>query len=101
VYFEASRGPYAAGEKSFIGQTLTRLGARNVSMPAGAVPAPEPRIVVRADPDFIMAGERSLENRACPIRAGADAGGEAGRCAFTAELDILVRPGPRMAEGAR
>ena len=30
VYFEVSRGPYAAGESSFIGETLTRLGVKNV-----------------------------------------------------------------------
>jgi iron complex transport system substrate-binding protein len=30
VYFEVSRGPYAAGPQSFIGETLTQLGVRNV-----------------------------------------------------------------------
>lgn len=39
VYFEVSRGPYAASESSFIGETLTRLGARNV-VPASLGPFP-------------------------------------------------------------
>ena len=30
VYFEVNSGPYAAGEASFIGETLTRLGAKNI-----------------------------------------------------------------------
>jgi iron complex transport system substrate-binding protein len=33
VYFEASRGQYAAGPSSFIGETLARLGVRNVVPP--------------------------------------------------------------------
>ena len=30
VYFEVNRAPFAAGETSFIGETLTRLGAKNI-----------------------------------------------------------------------
>ena len=30
LYFEVSRGPYAAGETSFIGETISRLGLGNV-----------------------------------------------------------------------
>ncbi|MEY3523987.1 MAG: hypothetical protein RIR92_52, partial [Pseudomonadota bacterium] len=39
VYVEVGRGPYAAGESSFIGQTLARLGARNI-VPAALGPFP-------------------------------------------------------------
>ena len=39
VYFEVSRGPYAAGESSFMGETLTRLGVKNI-IPAALGPFP-------------------------------------------------------------
>ncbi|RZJ16321.1 MAG: ABC transporter substrate-binding protein, partial [Haliea sp.] len=55
VYFEVSRGPYAAGEASFIGETLSRLGVKNV-VPAALGPFPKlnPEFIVRANPDVIM-----------------------------------------------
>lgn len=63
VYFEVSRGPYGAGESSFIGETLTRLGVKNI-VPASLGPFPRlnPEFVVRANPDLIMMGNRSMQN---------------------------------------
>jgi iron complex transport system substrate-binding protein len=104
VYFEVNSAPYAAGEASFIGETLARLGARNV-VPAALGPFPKlnPEFVVRADPDLIMVGERSaqgLEQR--PGWGRIKAVREGRICRFTAEQsDVLVRPGPRMGEAAR
>ena len=104
VYFEVNQGPYAAGASSFIGETLTRLGVRNV-LPAslGAFPKLNPEFVVRADPDLIMVGARSsagLLARPGWDRMRARRGGHL--CVFNeAESDMLVRPGPRMAEAAR
>ncbi len=104
VYFEVNNGPYAAGESSFIGETMTRLGVRNI-VPASLGPFPKinPEYVVRANPDLIMVGERSatgLEQR--PGWAGIRAVREGRVCRFTAdESDVLVRPGPRMGEAAR
>lgn len=105
VYFEASRGPYAAGEKSFIGQTLARLQLRNV-VDAGQGPFPRlnPEYVVKLDPDILMAGERSWKTGVpeYPGWAQMRAVKQGAICAFTPEQsDILVRPGPRMAEGAQ
>lgn len=105
VYFEASRGPYAAGEKSFIGQTLARLHLRNV-VDAGQGPFPRlnPEYVVKQDPDLLMAGERSWKTGVpeYPGWAQMRAVRQGAICAFTPEQsDILVRPGPRMAEGAQ
>ena len=105
VYFEASRGPYAAGERSFIGQTLTRLHLRNV-VDAGQGPFPRlnPEYVVRLDPDILMAGERAWKTGVpeYPGWAQMRAVKQGAICAFTPEQsDILVRPGPRMAEGAQ
>jgi iron complex transport system substrate-binding protein len=104
VYFEVSRGPYAAGESSFIGETLARLGVKNV-VPAklGPFPLLNPEYVVRSNPDVIMIGDRSpvdtvfypgwnsikavKNNRVCVFGLG--------------DSDVVVRPGPRMAEAAR
>ncbi|CAN5828441.1 ABC transporter substrate-binding protein [soil metagenome] len=104
VYYEVNNGPYAAGESSFMGETLTRLGARNI-IPAELGPFPKinPEYVVRANPDLIMVGERSaqgMEQR--PGWAGIRAIREGRVCRFAAaESDVLVRPGPRMGEAAR
>ncbi len=105
VYFEASRGPYAAGEKSFIGQTLARLQLRNViDARQGPFPRLNPEYVVKLDPDILMAGERSWKTGVpeYPGWAQMRAVKQGAICAFTPEQsDILVRPGPRMAEGAQ
>lgn len=104
VYFEVNRGPYAAGESSFIGETLARLGVQNV-VPAGLGPFPKlnPEYVVRANPDLIMVNEASFPGLAQrPGWGGIRAVREQRICVFPAEpADILVRPGPRMAEAAR
>ncbi len=95
----------AAGTASFIGETLARLGAQNI-VPAALGPFPKlnPEFVVRANPDLIMVGARSV---AGPGRSGPGWGGiravrEQRICVFdAAQCDVLVRPGPRMAEAAR
>ncbi|HQR99550.1 MULTISPECIES: helical backbone metal receptor [unclassified Polaromonas] len=104
VYFEVNRGPYAAGESSFIGETLTRLGVKNV-VPASLGPFPRlnPEFVVRANPDVIMAGNRSMQGMASyPGWGSIKAVKERRICSFGVdESDVVVRPGPRMAEAAR
>jgi len=104
VYFEVNRAPFAAGEASFIGETLTRLGAKNI-VPASLGPFPQlnPEFVVRANPDVIMVGDMNyagLQGRPGWERISAIARQQV--CVFSPEqADVLVRPGPRMAEGAR
>ena len=104
VYYEVSAGGYAAGTKSFIGEMMARLGLQNVVTPAmGPFPRVNPEYVVRTNPDLIMIGARNvqgLESR--PGWRGIRALREQRVCVFTAdESDVLVRPGPRMAEAAR
>jgi iron complex transport system substrate-binding protein len=104
VYYEVSNGGYAAGPRSFIGELMERLGVRNVITPdLGPFPRINPEYVVRANPDLIMIGQRNvagLEQR--PGWQGMRALRENRVCVFTAdESDVLVRPGPRMAEAAR
>lgn len=104
VYFEVNQGPYAASESSFIGETLTRLGAKNI-VPAKLGPFPKlnPEYIVRANPDLIMVGQRSADGlQARPGWQSIRALREQRVCIFpTEEANVLVRPGPRMAEGAR
>jgi iron complex transport system substrate-binding protein len=105
VYFEVSTAPYAASESSFIGELLARIGARNI-VPAALGPFPKlnPEFVVRADPDVIMLAEKEPAARIAsrPGWHHLRAVRQHRICAFTpAEGDVLVRAGPRMAEGAR
>ena len=104
VYVEVSPTPHGASESSFIGQTLQRMGMRNI-LPASLGPFPQinPEFVVRAQPDVIMAGDSSrasmLQRPGWPQMPALR---EDRICVFTPEqADIVVRAGPRMAEGAR
>jgi iron complex transport system substrate-binding protein len=104
VYFEVDRAPYAAGESSFIGETLTRLGAKNIVPSAlGPFPKLNPEFVVRANPDVIMVGDSNqLGMTERPGWSAIRAIREQRVCVFKPqESDVLVRPGPRMAEAAR
>ena len=104
VYFEVNQGPYAAGESSFIGETLTRLGAKNiVPTKLGPFPKLNPEYIVRANPDLIMVGQGSADGLAQrPGWGGMRALREQRLCVFPVEeTNVLVRPGPRMAEAAR
>lgn len=104
VYFEVNAAPYAAGQESFIGETLTRLGAKNI-IPKGLGPFPKinPEFVVRANPDVIMVSQQgvaAMDKR--PGWAAMRAIREKHVCVFSsAEDDVLVRAGPRMAEAAQ
>lgn len=104
VYYEVDSAPFAAGEASFIGETLTRLGLRNiVGKELGPFPKLNPEFVVRADPQIIMVAQRnavSLEKR--PGWPGISALRQQQLCVFPpAESEMMARPGPRMDEAAR
>jgi iron complex transport system substrate-binding protein len=104
VYFEVSNAPHAASEASFIGELLARIGVRNV-VPGRLGPFPQlnPEFVVRADPQVIMvAGDEAPRLAARPGWKRLRAVREGRVCGFShADADVLVRAGPRMAEGAR
>lgn len=103
VYFEVSDAPYAAGPSSFIGELLARLGLGN-AVPAELGPFPKlnPEYVVRVQPDLIMSSTRELADMAS--RPGWDALVALRKrqtCGFAAaDIDVLVRPGPRLGEAA-
>jgi iron complex transport system substrate-binding protein len=104
VYFEVSSAPYGASESSFIGETLHRLGARNI-LPASLGPFPKinPEFVVRAQPDIIMVGDSNFADMTTrPGWQHMRAMRTQRVCHFKSdESDMLVRAGPRMAEAAR
>ena len=80
------------------------MGVRNI-LPGALGPFPQinPEFVVRAQPDVIMAGDSSrasmLQRPGWPQMPALR---EDRLCVFTPEeADVVVRAGPRMAEGAR
>ncbi len=104
VYFEVNRAPYAAGPSSFLGETLERLGVQNIiPLEQGPFPKINPEFVVNANPDVIFVGDKNFAGMTdrpgwSEIRAIKE-----GRvCIFKEQqADVMVRPGPRIAEGAR
>jgi iron complex transport system substrate-binding protein len=104
VYFEVSPAPYGASESSFLGETLTRMGVTNI-LPGTMGPFPQvnPEWVVQAQPDVIMAGDSSRASMLQRPGWGRLQAMQGQRlCVFKPhESDMLVRAGPRMAEGAR
>src|SRR5690606_18431201 len=104
VYFEVSRGPYVAGPSSFIGEMLERLGADNVVPEAlGPFPRLSPEFVVRAQPDVMLMADRSMQvARMYPGWSQLKAVQAQRVCVFDGQQsDIIVRPGPRMAQAAQ
>jgi iron complex transport system substrate-binding protein len=101
VYIEVGEGPYVAADSSFIGQALKRVGlASAVPGTWGLFPRLSPEWVLREQPDWVVisstalavqrrAGWRQLQalrhNRVCVLQPG--------------EMDMLVRPGPRLVDG--
>lgn len=104
VYFEVSRGPFAAGPASFLGELLTRMGMHNV-VPAemGPFPRLNPEFILRAQPDVILMGSHSMKDAVnYPGWHTLAAVRDQRVCGFNAEeSNILIRPGPRMDESAR
>ena len=103
VYFEVAANPYAAGEASFVGELLARLGLVNI-VPASMGPFPQlnPEFVLRAQPALVMGTAAAVAEM--PGRPGwhslvALQRGQV--CGFTAgPYDTLVRPGPRLGDAA-
>ena len=104
VYVEVSPTPHGASESSFIGETLQRMGVGNI-LPARLGPFPQvnPEFVVLAQPDVILVGDSSRDSLLKrPGWTRLSAIQQQRVCVLTpAESDMLVRAGPRMAEGVR
>ena len=104
VYFEVDSTPFAAGESSFIGELLNRLGTRNI-VPGSMGPFPKlnPEYVVTHDPDVILElGPNVVAFEKRPGWSAIRAVREHRICTFTDSVkDTLSRPGPRVAEGVQ
>ncbi len=103
LYVEVASTPYAAGEASFIGETIRALGLGNI-VPASMGPFPQlnPEFVLRAQPALLVLPRRvadELPRRPGWVRLQAVAAGRI--CALAADpWNALVRPGPRAADAA-
>jgi iron complex transport system substrate-binding protein len=103
LYVEVASTPYAAGEASFIGETIRALGLGNI-VPAAMGPFPQlnPEFVLRAQPALLVLPRRvadELPRRPGWARLQAVAAGRI--CALAADpWNALVRPGPRAADAA-
>jgi len=104
VYFEVDPTPFAAGEASYIGALLARLGLRNIVPAAlGTFPQLNPEFVLRAQPELIVVGQREAPNLAArPGCARLPAVRQGRVCALPRDDgEVVGRPGPRMGEAAR
>ena len=103
IYFEAGTGYFAAGEASYIGETLKRLGLVNVVTPSmGSFPQVNPEFVVKANPQIIFMGERAAADlKKRPGWHRIEAIQQQRICSFTPDQsDIIVRSGPRIPDAA-
>ena len=103
TYVEIDPTPYAAGEASFLGATLSRLGLANaVPRSLGAFPKLNPEFVVRAAPELVVASTDTVARmRPRPGWSTLPALAEGRVCAMApARFELLVRPGPRVGEAA-
>ena len=104
IYFEVSPGPYAAGPKSFIGETLNKLGQINIVPDRmGEFPRLTSEFIVKANPDLIIVADNNfLDLLQRPGWSSMSAVRTNRVCTLSKEQsDIVVRPGPRMGEAAR
>lgn len=104
VYVEVGIGPTAASAKSFIGETVARLGLVNI-VPGelGLFPRVNSELVVRRSPDLIIGPQTTLAGVADrPGWAALPALRQQQVCQLDAErMDLLSRPGPRLGEAAQ
>jgi iron complex transport system substrate-binding protein len=103
IYLEVSEVPHAASAGSFIGEMLGRIGLQSAfSADLGPFPRLSPEAVLRADPGWVVSAQsalRSMRQRPglrdlAALRHGRACGPP------PADFDLIVRPGPRLGEGA-
>ena len=105
VFVELDATPYSVGPSSFLGSLVSRAGGRNV-VPAelGDFPQVDPERVIAADPERVILldapyGESAASVAARPGWAGIAAVASGGVIEATmAEVDLLTRAGPRVAD---
>lgn len=104
VYVEVGAGSSAASDKSFIGETVARLGLVNVvSGDLGLFPRINPELLLRRPPDIIIGPRATLSNLSDrPGWSTLPAVRQQQLCLLdTDRMDLLSRPGPRLGEAAQ
>ncbi len=102
VYYELDATPYAVGVDSFIGELLSKAGGENV-VPGGIgeYPKVSPEVIAAADPEVVLGADYDVI-AARPgwdrVRAVRD---RRVHRLTPEERAVVVRPGPRVAEGLR
>jgi len=102
VYYELDATPYTVGPESFIGVMLVKAGGDNV-IPTGLGEFPKisPELVVAKNPAVILGASASeVASRSGWAGIAAVRDGKVFKL-LPAENRLVVRPGPRIAEGAR
>jgi len=103
VYVEVGAGASAASDKSFIGETVAKLGLVNVvSGELGLFPKINPELLLRRPPDLIIGPRATLTNLSDrPGWSTLPAVRQQQLCLLDTErMDLLSRPGPRLGEAA-
>jgi iron complex transport system substrate-binding protein len=103
VYVEVAAGS-AASDKSFIGETVARLGLVNVvGGELGLFPRINPELLLRHPPDIIIGPRATLTHAANrPGWSALPALRQHQLCLLDADrMDLLSRPGPRLGEAAQ
>ena len=108
VYYEIDATPYSAGPDSFIGTLIQTAGGDNiVTAEQGDFPQLEPEYIVAANPEIIILGNapsgESMETLAARPGFGSLSAVQRGRVVELTEeqVNIMNRPGPRIAEAAK
>lgn len=103
VYVEVGTNS-AASDKSFIGETVAKLGLVNVvGGELGLFPRINPELLLRRPPDLIIGPRATLANLADrPGWSSLPAVRQQQLCLLDADrMDLLSRPGPRLGEAAQ
>lgn len=103
VYLEISSTPLmSVGAGAFLNSLVIRAGGRNIfGRTAQEYPVVDPEVVVRADPEVVVILCPSVAANEIGNRLGWDgiSAVRNGRVYDDLDLDILVRPGPRVVDG--
>ncbi len=108
VYYEIDATPYSVGPESFIGTLIQKAGGDNVvTAEQGDFPQLEPEYIVAANPEIVILGNapsgESMETLAARPGFGSLSAMRSGRVVELTEeqVNIMNRPGPRIAEATR
>ena len=108
VYYEIDATPYSASPTSFIGTLIQKAGGANiVTADQGEFPQLEPEFIVAANPEIIILGDapsgESVETLAARPGFESVIAVQGGRVVELSEeqVNIMNRPGPRIAEAAK